>query len=66
MVGEDKHENEELIKWGHNNLVWFHVDKLSSAHIYLELRKDQTIDDIPKELLDDCVQLVKGNTIEHF
>lgn len=55
---------EELIKWGYHSLVWFHVDKLSSAHIYLELREDQTIDDIPKELLDDCVQLVKANSIQ--
>lgn len=64
MVGEDKHENEELIKWGYNSLVWFHVDKLSSAHIYLELREDQTVDDIPQALLDDCVQLVKANSIQ--
>ena len=40
------------------------MDKLSSAHIYLELRKDQTIDDIPQELVDDCVQLVKANSIQ--
>ena len=64
LVGEDKYENEELIKWGYKDLVWFHVDKLSSAHIYLELRKDQTIDDIPQELVDDCVQLVKANSIQ--
>jgi predicted ribosome quality control (RQC) complex YloA/Tae2 family protein len=31
-VGKDKHENEELIKHGLDTDVWFHVDKLSSAH----------------------------------
>jgi hypothetical protein len=31
--------DEELIKWGWPEDVWFHVDKLSSAHVYLRLRK---------------------------
>lgn len=29
--------DEELIKWGWPEDVWFHVDKLSSAHVYLRL-----------------------------
>ena len=31
--------DEELIKWGWPEDVWFHVDKLSSAHVYLRLNK---------------------------
>ncbi|KAK3542352.1 hypothetical protein QTP86_025927, partial [Hemibagrus guttatus] len=42
----------------------FHVDKLSSAHVYLRLPKGKTIDDIPKEVLIDCAQLVKNNSIQ--
>jgi predicted ribosome quality control (RQC) complex YloA/Tae2 family protein len=38
FMGEDKHENEELIKWDWPEDVWFHVDKMSSAHVYLRLR----------------------------
>jgi len=30
--------DEDLIKWGWPEDVWFHVDKLSSAHVYLRLR----------------------------
>lgn len=30
--------DEELIKWGWPEDVWFHVDKFSSAHVYLRLR----------------------------
>lgn len=30
--------DEELIQWGWPEDVWFHVDKLSSAHVYLRLR----------------------------
>ena len=42
----------------------FHVDKLSSAHIYLRLREGDTWDDIPEDLLTDLAQLTKANSIE--
>lgn len=42
----------------------FHVDKMSSAHVYLRLHKGQTIDDISEGLLEDCAQLVKANSIQ--
>uniref|UniRef100_A0A7E4UN23 Coiled-coil domain-containing protein 25 n=1 Tax=Panagrellus redivivus TaxID=6233 RepID=A0A7E4UN23_PANRE len=63
-MGRDKEENELLIRWGWPEGVWFHVDKLSSAHVYLRLQPGQTIDDITPELLEDCAQLVKANSIE--
>ncbi|XP_057294767.1 coiled-coil domain-containing protein 25-like [Hydractinia symbiolongicarpus] len=63
-VGRDKHENEDLIRWGWPEDVWFHTDKLSSAHIYLRLPEGMTIDTIPAELLTDCCQLTKANSIE--
>ncbi|KAJ7373868.1 Coiled-coil domain-containing protein 25 [Desmophyllum pertusum] len=58
------HTDEELIKWGFPEDVWFHVDKLSSAHVYLRLRKGETLDDIPTAVLTDCIQLVKANSIQ--
>lgn len=63
-MGADKHENEELIKWGFPEDVWFHVDDLSSAHVYLRLQPGQNLDDIPTAVLDDCAQLVKANSIQ--
>lgn len=36
-AGQDKHENEELIKYSFPTDVWFHVDDLSSAHVYLRM-----------------------------
>jgi len=36
-MGRDKFENEDLIKYGFPEDIWFHVDKLSSAHVYLRL-----------------------------
>nr|CAG4644387.1 EOG090X0G3O [Lepidurus arcticus] len=64
FMGEDKFENEELIKWGWPEDVWFHVDKLSSAHVYLRLHPGQTIDDVPAAVLEDAAQLVKANSIQ--
>ncbi|XP_054709469.1 coiled-coil domain-containing protein 25-like [Uloborus diversus] len=62
-MGVDKHENEDLIRWGWPEDIWFHVDDLSSAHVYLRLAKGKTIEDIPLPLLQDCAQLVKANSI---
>eukprot|EP00088_Acartia_fossae_P048059 TRINITY_DN5230_c0_g1_i10.p1 TRINITY_DN5230_c0_g1~~TRINITY_DN5230_c0_g1_i10.p1 ORF type:complete len:152 (-),score=25.48 TRINITY_DN5230_c0_g1_i10:194-649(-) len=64
FMGRDKYENEDLIKWGWPEDVWFHVDKVSSAHVYLRLNEDQTIESIPKTLIEDAAQLVKQNSIE--
>ncbi|KAM7344508.1 coiled-coil domain-containing protein 25 [Cochliomyia hominivorax] len=63
-MGRDKYENEDLIKWGWPEDVWFHVHNYSSAHVYLRLKKGQTIDDIPTEVIEDAVQLVKANSIQ--
>ncbi|SPO04584.1 probable JLP2 DnaJ-Like Protein 2 [Cephalotrichum gorgonifer] len=63
-VGKDKFENEELIKYAWDTDVWFHVDKLSSAHVYLRMTDDQAWDALPRELLDDLAQLTKANSIE--
>ncbi|XP_032684322.1 coiled-coil domain-containing protein 25 [Odontomachus brunneus] len=64
FMGIDKYENEDLIRWGWPEDVWFHVDKYSSAHVYLRLRHGQTIDDIPSTVLEDAAQLVKANSID--
>ncbi|XP_041359342.1 coiled-coil domain-containing protein 25-like [Gigantopelta aegis] len=63
-MGLDKHENEDLIRWGWPEDVWFHVDKVSSAHVYLRLHPGETLDDLPQTVIDDCVQLVKANSIQ--
>ncbi|KAJ9193574.1 hypothetical protein DTO166G4_601 [Paecilomyces variotii] len=55
-AGKDKYENEDLIKYG--------LEKDVCAHIYLRLRDNETWDKIPQELLDDCAQLTKANSID--
>jgi hypothetical protein len=56
--------DEELIKHGWNEDVWFHVDNLSSAHIYVRLPEGEDWEKMTKELLVDCAQLTKANSIE--
>lgn len=71
-MGADKYENEKLIRWGWPSDIWFHVDDLSSAHVYLRLERGPNLkkfketgrlDHLP-DALSDCVQLVKANSIE--
>ncbi|KNC70728.1 hypothetical protein SARC_16742, partial [Sphaeroforma arctica JP610] len=59
-----KVENEELIRFGHPEDIWFHVDKLSSAHVYIRLAEGQKPADVPAALVEDCGQLVKANSIK--
>ncbi|KAK9370751.1 hypothetical protein V1509DRAFT_272192 [Lipomyces kononenkoae] len=63
-MGKHKEENEDLIKYGRDTDVWFHVDNLSSAHIYARLEPGESWDTLPAGLLEDCAQLTKANSIE--
>ncbi|CED85552.1 Predicted coiled-coil protein [Phaffia rhodozyma] len=66
-MGKDKVENEDLIKYGTKEDIWFHVDKLSSAHVYLRIPSSLPYgdwDNLPEKLLIDLGQLVKANSIE--
>ncbi|AAW41900.1 hypothetical protein CNBB1970 [Cryptococcus deneoformans B-3501A] len=66
-MGKDKVENEELLRYGLPTDVWFHVDKLSSAHVYLRQPDNQPHgewDKLPAVLVNDLAQLVKANSIE--
>ncbi|DBA02362.1 TPA: hypothetical protein N0F65_007181 [Lagenidium giganteum] len=64
-MGKDKFENEDLIRYGFLEDIWFHVDDLSSAHVYLRLPIGKSkIEDITPTCLEECAQLVKENSIE--
>ncbi|CCM03737.1 uncharacterized protein FIBRA_05883 [Fibroporia radiculosa] len=65
-MGKDKpwSTDEDLIKYAWPQDVWFHVDKLSSAHVYLRMPESMSWESIPEPLLADCAQLVKANSIE--
>lgn len=58
-IQKDKYENEDLIRFGLTEDVWFHVDDLSSAHVYLRQKPGEKLDDISPQLLLECASLVK-------
>mmetsp|Transcript_34548 Transcript_34548/g.74932 ORF Transcript_34548/g.74932 Transcript_34548/m.74932 type:complete len:528 (-) Transcript_34548:80-1663(-) len=67
-VGRDKHENEYLIQYGWPGDIWFHVDGLSSAHVYFRLKNVDTVssiplDDLPPDSVYDMMQICKNNSI---
>lgn len=63
-MGRDKYENEELIKYGWPEDIWFHVDNHSSAHVYVRMPKGKGMDDLTDEMIEECSQLTKANSIE--
>lgn len=68
-MGKDKFENDPLIHKSHPKNLWFHVDKHSSAHLYLKLDLDQQNEKFEHLKIDDDVlnqigQLTKANSIK--
>jgi len=63
-MGRDKFENEDLIRYGWPEDLWFHVDDLSSAHVYLRLPRGETFESVPPEVVEECASLVKHNSIK--
>ncbi|KEG14641.1 coiled-coil domain-containing protein 25 [Trypanosoma grayi] len=63
-MGRDKYENEELIKYGWPEDIWFHVDNHSSAHVYVRMPRGKGMDDLTPEMVEECCQLTKANSIE--
>ena len=68
-MGKDKYENEEMIKYSQKKNLWFHVDKLSSAHLYLQLHmeeQEETFENLSlkESLLEQVGQLTKANSIK--
>ena len=50
-MGKDKHENEDLIRYGLPEDVWFHVDALSSAHVYLRMGQGEKLKELDEEAI---------------
>jgi predicted ribosome quality control (RQC) complex YloA/Tae2 family protein len=63
-MGRDKYENEDLIRWGWPEDIWFHVDNHSSAHVYVRMPQGKGMNDLSPEMIEECCQLTKQNSIE--
>lgn len=70
-MGRDKIENDPLIHHSNPKNIWFHVDNLSLAHVYLQLTVDEIKlwklfqqFEIDEGILNQMAQLVKANSIK--
>ncbi|EKX45590.1 hypothetical protein GUITHDRAFT_94590, partial [Guillardia theta CCMP2712] len=69
-MGKDKYENDDLIKFAWPEDVWYHVDKESSAHVYIRLPRGSHLagkewyKNIDPKVVEECCQLVKANSIK--
>ena len=52
-VGENKNENDEIIKMSNQDDTWFHLDNISGPHIILKNNGDR----IPKRYLNNIAGL---------
>lgn len=59
-MGRDQFENDELVTYAFPTDVWFHVDTVSSAHVYVRGAPSP----IPDCVVDEACQLVKANSIK--
>ncbi|KAK8376118.1 hypothetical protein O3P69_008684 [Scylla paramamosain] len=64
VMGTDKHENDHLLTQATDRVVFFHVDDLPSAHVYLQLEPGQGVRDVTRTLLHDAAQLCKANSAQ--
>ena len=58
-MGKDKYENDELIKFGFPEDVWFHVEDLSSAHVYIRMPKGMSWEDLPEDVIEGEISFKK-------
>lgn len=63
-VGRDKYENEDLIKHGWPEDVWFHVDNLSSPHVYVRMPRGQAMESLSEDAIRDAAQWCKQGSID--
>jgi len=63
-MSQTEQENKELISNGVPIDVWFHVEGLASAHLFLRLPRNLDLDSIPQEVLTDVCQLLKAHSPE--
>ena len=62
IMGSDKNENDYLISQATDRVIFFHVDDLPSAHVYLQLEPGEGLRDVSHALLQDALQLCKANS----
>lgn len=58
LIGQNKDENDQIIKQSQQYDIWFHLSNLPSCHVVLFTQNKK----IDKKTLRYCAELVKENT----
>jgi predicted ribosome quality control (RQC) complex YloA/Tae2 family protein len=58
-VGQNKHENWELLDDADKNDLWFHVANASSAYVILSVISEHTV---PKPVIAYCAELCQAHS----
>ncbi|KAL0208794.1 hypothetical protein P9112_011381 [Eukaryota sp. TZLM1-RC] len=62
-IGENAADNDKIRKAAHQNDLWFHLNKLSSAHAILHCGKAKSL---PRVSIHETAQLVKYFSARHL
>lgn len=60
LIGQNKHENSELVCSSHEDDLWFHVQDMPSCHVIL--RHVIGVKKYPKQVIKRCAYLCKINS----
>jgi predicted ribosome quality control (RQC) complex YloA/Tae2 family protein len=60
QIGENKHDNFNIIDDASCTDIWFHVNGLPSCHVIL--KTDEKITSIPRQVIKRCAYLCKINS----
>lgn len=61
-VGQSDKENDNLFLLADQNDLWFHLDKMPSAHVWLHFLQSRTDKVVLKSLINKCALLVKEHS----
>lgn len=59
-IGENKHDNFEMIDQSSTTDIWFHVESIPSCHVIL--KTSEKMRNIPNQVIKRCAYLCKLNS----
>lgn len=60
LIGQNKYENDQLIKTSDQNDIWFHLENMSGPHFVLKMNdNDNIIKKVPKKYLNHIASLFR-------
>lgn len=61
-IGQNKHENCQMIDAAEKTDIWFHIENMASCHVVLKNVEKVKLRDIPRQVIKRCAYLCKINS----